>query len=205
MSIYFPHVQIPYHLEIALGDFDEKTRSYNQRGEERHIKYWYDAIAETLGGVVSPAGVLMYVPVTRAAIRKRMMSGGFTVFNFHSEPSTEGLFRNKKENRDSAYTYVPVSECESWAAEIQEKMIRLGKITREETLSDKPDWATAFEHFRDEDEPWERKLQHEVNFTKHLENIGAIKTKKQQMEAIVEQWEAEGLETSGLKELLGIK
>ena len=201
MSIYFPYIDIPSRLNVVLGSFDEKTRSYHAYGEEHHVRYWYEAIIKELGAIVPIASVSMYVPVSRAAVRKRVMSGQFTVFYFHSSPSASGLFFNKKEKRETAYTFVTASECKSWAAEVREKKIRLGHITREETLSEKPDWAHIYDALPCEEDYFGEQT-YDDRVGKHLEAIGAKKTHAQELQEMVERFELEGIDASPLKAMI---
>jgi hypothetical protein len=151
MTARFPYIDVPNELLCVVGDYDEETRSYHAYGEESQVGYWYEALNKCVRGVVPSSGVSMFVPVSRAAIHNRIKDGRFTVFYFHSKPATNGLFRNKKEARESAYIYVPVSECKAWAEVVKDKMLRLGHISDDEVQAERPSWYVSFYEWLDPD------------------------------------------------------
>lgn len=192
MSIHFPFEIIPNHLKVILGEFDKETRSYHAYGEEGEVGYWYEAIIKALGPIVSPGGVSMYVPVSRTAIRKRIKEARFTVFYFHSKPASKGLFFNKRVKRESAYVFIPVSECRAWASEIEAKMIRLGHATVEEIDDERPDWYDYFHDSMAQDDFWfERKMELDEKTAKHAETIGRRESHSEMLKRVYEKMQSE--------------
>ena len=86
----------------------------------------------------------MFAPVSRAAVYKRLKEGRLTMFCYHPLETNLGFFGRKKGYRGNPYGYIPVSECKAWAEELEEKMLRLGHITKEELEGAKPDWTGDF-------------------------------------------------------------
>ena len=138
-----------------VGDCEPATRSFHKHGSESEVGYWYEALTRSFGPVVTPANVNMFVPVSRAAIHKRIREGRLTAFFFHSKPAVGGLFYKKKESRESAYVFIPVEECKALAEEVCEKMQRLGHVSSEELDEAKPDWYRGFEDWCTTTDPLE--------------------------------------------------
>jgi len=144
MSKEFPFVEIPDELLPVIGELRGNTRIYYTKGSADGLAEWYQAISSVFPNLVSPGGVSMFAPVTRAAVNKRIREGRLTSFSYYSEESMKGLFFNLKESRKTPFVYIPVSECIAWAKEIEERMIRLGKISKVELEGEKPDWMGKF-------------------------------------------------------------
>lgn len=173
MTAHFPYEIIPADLLPVVGKFDKNTRSYHAYGEIGEVSYWYEALNKVIGPLVTPGAISMYVPVSRTAIGKRIKEAKFTVFNFHAEPATKGLFLNKKEKRERPYVYVPVSECKAWRSEIEAKMIRTGEATIEEIDAAEPEWYAGFWDSVAFDDEWAlRKMEVDDQAVKHAEAIG---------------------------------
>ncbi|MEO6846581.1 MAG: hypothetical protein ABI254_04935 [Chthoniobacterales bacterium] len=66
---------------------------------------------------VSPGGVSMFLPVSRAAAHKRMKAGKLTAFLFHVTHRERTFFGNSRQVKAQPYVYIPVDECKAWAAE----------------------------------------------------------------------------------------
>lgn len=113
---------------------------------------WFDLITELIGPSVSPGGVGMYCPVSRAAVYKRMQDGKLSAFLFHVTHRRTTLFGVNKIVRDSPYCYIPVSEARAWRAELEERALKHGVITQEELEGAKPDWNGEFLEWRDKKE-----------------------------------------------------
>jgi hypothetical protein len=153
MSTSFPFVEVPEELLAVVGRRERDTRIYRKSGPEEEGGYWFDVICDKFGPLISPGGVSMYAPVSRAAVHKRMKEGKLTCFLYHNSYRKRGIFGNKREVRESNMSYVPVIECKAWGKEIMERAIELGKVTREELQGDKPDWHGEF---LEPDSRWER-------------------------------------------------
>ncbi|MBK1829708.1 hypothetical protein JIN77_03145 [Verrucomicrobiaceae bacterium R5-34] len=173
MTAHFPYEIIPAALSPIVGKRDENSRSYHVYGEIGEVSYWYEALTKVIGPLVTPGAVSMYVPVSRTAISKRIKEARFTVFNFHAKPAEKGLFKGKKEKRETPYVYVPVSECKAWRSEIEAKLIRTGQATIEDMDNEKPEWYEGFWDSVAFDDEWafrETELDERIN--KHAEAIG---------------------------------
>lgn len=120
------------------------TRVFRRSGPEAECGEWFQALDIFTGPLVSPGGVSMFAPVTRAAVHKRLKEGRMTAFCFHIVETKTGFFGRKKSVRELPVVYIPVSECKAWAEELKERMLRLGQISSEELEGEKPDWSNAF-------------------------------------------------------------
>lgn len=119
-------VTIPPALRKVLGEPDEGTRIFRREGSCEECGVWFEAIAEHIGPAVSPGGVLMYAPVTRAAVHKRLKMGKMTAFLFHITRRETTFFGKEKKLKAQPYIYIPLDECKAWAAELKERLDRLG-------------------------------------------------------------------------------
>jgi hypothetical protein len=140
----FPFVNIPPELEPLIGTREEGTRVYRKDGSQEESAVWFDLLTEIIGPSVSPGGVGMYCPVSRAAVYKRIKEGRLSIFLFHVTHRTTTLFGKNKITRDNPYGYIPVSEARAWREELEERAVRLGAVTREELEGAKPDWHGDF-------------------------------------------------------------
>jgi len=86
----------------------------------------------------------MYAPVSRAAVHKRLKEGKLTGFFFTITHRKRNLFGIDLSTRELALGYIPVSECKAWKAEIEQRAIEKGAVTRRELEGDKPDWHGSF-------------------------------------------------------------
>lgn len=153
MSTSFPFVQVPIELHEALGEPVPGTRIYRKAGSQEEIAYWYTFIVERFGHAVSPGGVSMFAPVSRAAVHKRIKEGKLTCFRYDITHRKRNLFGKTKDVRELEVLMVPESECRAWGAEIEQRAIERGVVTREELEGDKPDWAGKF---LERNSRWER-------------------------------------------------
>ena len=157
MSKKFQFLDIPDELLPVIGKPDDGTRIYRIKGDENGTGPWFEALSKVAGRTVSPGGVGMFAPVSRAAVHKRLKEGRLTMFCYHPEETKKGFFgRTKKSCRGTPYGYIPVSECIAWADELKEKMVRLGHITEEELEGAVPDQVGEFLK-------WESKWRKERN------------------------------------------
>lgn len=137
-------IQVPLEVLSLVGPRQKGTRVYRREGQESECGEWFQALDAFTGPLVSPGGVSMFAPVSRAAVHKRLKEGRMTAFCFHALETRTGFFGKKQTIRSTPVVYVPVSECKTWAAEIKERMLRLGQITKEELEGEKPDWSDDF-------------------------------------------------------------
>ncbi len=132
MATDFPFVNIPPEVAPIFGERDGDTRVYRRRGSEEEVAAWHEAILAVAGSAVSPGGVLMYCPVSRAAVYKRMKDGKLTAFNYYVTGRKTRFFGGLIVFREMPYCYIPVSEAKAWRTELEQRAIEQGKITREE-------------------------------------------------------------------------
>ena len=141
MSNSMPYIEVPNELLPILGESKEGLRMYHRDGEKAEMAAWFEVVNELAGQVVSPGGVSMFAPVSRAAVHKRLKEGRLSAFCFHVRRTQKGFFGKTKTIRETPFVYIPVSECKAWAEELRERMLRLGQITREELEGEVPDWT----------------------------------------------------------------
>jgi len=154
MSDSFPYVEIPEEVLPVLGTPDVGTRCYRYEALESESGEWFQALNAIVGPVVSPGGVSMFAPVSRAAVHKRMKEGRMSAFCFHGIETKKGFFgRQKTERKVLPFVYIPVSECKAWAEELKERMLRLEQITAEELEGDRPDWSNDFWNWHNSKRP----------------------------------------------------
>lgn len=192
-------MSVPNDLQIVVGKYDNETKSYNAYGNEGQVGYWYEALIKCFGGVVAANEVSMFVPASRMAIHKRVKEGRLTVFNFHSEPATKGLFFNKKEKRERAYTFVPICECRSWANEIKARKLRLDQMTKDEIEAERPEWYGYFhDTIMQDDSRLYQKEDLEERTTQHLIELGLLKSQEEQVREHIEHLKSLGIDVSAL-------
>jgi hypothetical protein len=144
MQTEFPFVSIPVELEPIIGKRDSGTHIYRRDGSQEESAAWFEMLTEIIGPSVSPGGVGMYCPVSRAAVYKRIKEGKLSIFLFHVTHRKTTLFGKNKILRDNPYGYIPVSEAKAWRQELEQRAIEQGRITAEELEGAKPDWHGEF-------------------------------------------------------------
>ncbi len=84
---------------------------------------WYNGLHERYPdeSFVSPGGVSMFAPVSRAAVYLRINSGKLTAFCYHPTKFTKTLFGGLRKSRKSAYVLIPVSECKAWGERLRQR------------------------------------------------------------------------------------
>ena len=122
-SIYykFPFVDVPKSLKPIVGKSDPGTRMYRAEGSDEEMVVWFDKLHEHFDRLVSPGGVSIFVPASRAAAYNRIEEGKLTLFLFHVVKVRRTWLGRKSYMRSSPYAYIPVSECKAWAEELKEK------------------------------------------------------------------------------------
>jgi hypothetical protein len=145
METNFPYLVIPDSLKQIAGEPDANTRIYRRHGSDEDSGPWFDALCRHFPGegFISPGGVGMYAPVSRAAVHKRLHEGKMTAFAFHVIESKRSLFGYQKKLKQRPFIYVPVSECKAWAAELKARPDRKAAYA-EAAGGDKPDWDGKF-------------------------------------------------------------
>lgn len=152
MQTSFPFVEIPAEVESIVGKREEGTHIYRKDGSQEESSAWFDLVTELIGPSVSPGGVGMYCPVSRAAVYKRVKEGKLSMFLFHVTHRKTNLFGKTKTLRDTPYSYIPVSEAKAWRQELEERALRHGTISEEELEGARPDWHGEFLEWRSEKE-----------------------------------------------------
>jgi hypothetical protein len=137
-------VEIPDGILPIIGEPDPGTRIFRQTGSQNHTAEWFEVISEQFGRLVSPGGVCMFAPVSRAAVHKRLKQGKLSAFCFHPVETKRGLFGSREGVRQIPYCYIPASEAECWRKEIEDRMEKRGDLTRAELEGDRPDWQAGF-------------------------------------------------------------
>jgi len=125
---------------------------YRREGSQEESAIWFETITDIIGPSVSPGGVGMYCPVSRAAVYKRIKEGKLSIFLFHVTHRKTTLFGKNKILRDNPYGYVPASEARAWRLELEARAVRQGLISEEELEGAKPDWRGEFLEWRDRNE-----------------------------------------------------
>ena len=144
MEEKFPYVKITKDMYNFLGEKVEGTRIYRAQGPESHCEAWFNALSEAFGAMVSPGGVQMFAPVSRAGVHKRIKEGRLTAFYFYVTKEKRGIFLKKKSVRENPYIYIPSLEAKAWAEEHEERMVRLGHVSEEQLEESRPDWIGKF-------------------------------------------------------------
>ena len=161
--MYFPFVEIPKEYEPIIGTPDPGTHMYRREGSGGDCALWFHVLSHLIGASVSPGGVGMYCPASRAAVYKQIKDGKLSIFLFHVTHQRTTLFGKNKIARSNPYGYVPVSEIRAWRKELEERAVQRGLITEEEIkdaapdsvdipLAEedaKPDWGGEFLQWRD--------------------------------------------------------
>jgi len=149
----FPFVAVPPEMEKILGKRDGTSRVYRAEGSEEECTTWFEALTECVGNCVSPGGVGMFCPVSRAAVHRRIKDGKLSMFLFHVKERKTSLFRRDRAERTSPYALIPTSECDAWKKEFEDRAVRQEQITREDLEGAKPDWNGEFMEW---DSRWRR-------------------------------------------------
>lgn len=152
MATQIQFVTVPSELKRIVGKQEKGARMYRYSGPEAEAPYWTDALFDVFGKMVSPGGVCMFAPVSRAAVHKRMKDGNLTAFLFYAETDRKNFFGSVKRKRELDYIWIPVSECWEWKREIEERAKRLGRVTREELEGEIPDWHGEFLQWKNKKE-----------------------------------------------------
>ena len=152
MPTEVPFVEIPEELEAIVGKRDPGTRIYRRDGSQEESSVWFDLLTEIIGPSVSPGGVGMYCPVSRAAVYKRIKEGKLSIFLFHVTHRKTTLFGKNRILRDNPYGYIPASEARAWRQELEERAVSQGTITEEELEGARPNWSGEFLQWREKRE-----------------------------------------------------
>ena len=123
MANAFPFVKIPAEVREIVGEPTPGTRVFRRSGTSEECSQWFDALSDYVepGVGVSPGGVSMFAPVSRAAVHHRLKNGMLTAFTFYVTEDEKSFFGTTRKRKSRPYLYIPVSECKAWAAELKRK------------------------------------------------------------------------------------
>ena len=119
----FPFINVPSEARAILGEATPGTRFYRREGSEEECGDWFQAIGKIFKGDVglSPGGVGMFVPVSRAAVHKRLREGRLTGFAFYVTSQGKSLWGKPRKIKERPYLVLSVSECKAWAKDLKRK------------------------------------------------------------------------------------
>ena len=111
----FKYLEVPASLKPFIGEPDPDTRIYRREGSDEESGPWFDALGEHLPGegFVSPGAVMMYAPVSRAAVHKRLKEGKMTAFCFHVIEAKRSHLRVSKEAQTASVCLHPGERVQS--------------------------------------------------------------------------------------------
>ena len=140
MNKDFPYLDVPASLKPIVGVPDPETRIYRREGSDEESGPWFDALCEHFPGegFISPGGVGMYAPVSRAGVYKRLKEGNLTAFCFHVVRAERSLFGYQKKLKERPYVYVAVSESKAWGEDLRARPDRKAAYV-EAAGGEKPD------------------------------------------------------------------
>jgi hypothetical protein len=122
MSTEFPFLKVTPEMKGLVGKRQPGTRIYRREGTYQEAGEQAVALDKVFNdSFVSPGGVIMFVPVSRAAFYKRMNEGRLTVFCFHVVKDEKTFFGKVRKAKSTPFVWIPVSELEAWAEEIKGK------------------------------------------------------------------------------------
>jgi hypothetical protein len=122
--IQFPYIEVPKELLPTVGQPTHGTRAYRREGTYNECGEWFETLAEHYKGDVglSTGGVIMFVPVSRAGVHKRIKEGKLTAFFFYVTHEETRPFGAKRTAKERPFILVSVSECKAWAEEMKRKV-----------------------------------------------------------------------------------
>jgi hypothetical protein len=119
----FPFINVPPKALPIVGGPTPGTRFYRREGSDEEYGEWIEAIGRFFQGDVglSPGGVAMFVPVSRAAVHKRLREGRLTGFAFYVTSQGKSLWGKPRKIKERPYLVLSVSECKAWVKELKRK------------------------------------------------------------------------------------
>jgi hypothetical protein len=119
----FSFINVPPEALPIVGEPTPGTRFYRREGSDEECGEWFEAIGRFFQGDVglSPGGVAMFVPVSRAAVHKRLREGRLTGFGFYVTSQGKSLWGKPRKIKKRPYLVLSVSECQAWAKELKRK------------------------------------------------------------------------------------
>jgi hypothetical protein len=122
--IHFPFIEVPKELRPIVGNPTPGTRAYQREGTFQECGEWLEKLGEYYKGDVglSTSSVVLFVPVSRASVYKRIRDGKLTAFFFYVTHQETRLFGAKRKAKERPFIVVSVSECKAWAQEMKRKV-----------------------------------------------------------------------------------
>jgi len=122
--IQFPFIEVPKELHKLVGEPTPGTRAYRREGTFKECGEWLEKLGEYYKGDVglSTSSVVLFVPVSRASVYKRIKEGKLTAFFFYVTHEETRLFGAKRRAKERPFIVVSVSECKAWAEEIKRRV-----------------------------------------------------------------------------------
>ena len=122
--IQFPFIEVPKELHELVGEPTPGTRAYRREGTFKECGEWLEKLGEYYKGDVglSTSSVVLFVPVSRASVYKRIKEGKLTAFFFYVTHEETRLFGAKRRAKERPFIVVSVSECKAWAEEIKRRV-----------------------------------------------------------------------------------
>jgi len=115
-------------LRKIAGKQETGRRIFRREGSFKKAGMWHQQLHQQVGAIVSPGGVSMYVSVSRAGVYRAIKEGKITAFCFHATEDRKTLFGRKYKLKQRAFVFVPVSECQAWAKELEDRAEYIEKI-----------------------------------------------------------------------------
>ena len=132
----FPFVNVPAEALPIVGEPTAGTRFYRREGSDEEYGDWIERIGRIFQGDVglSPGGVAMFVPVSRAAVHKRLREGRLTGFAFYVTSQGKSLLGKPRKIKERPYLVLSISECKAWLNELKRKaaLAEEAKLTTDE-------------------------------------------------------------------------
>ena len=143
----FAFIEIPKQLKSIIGKPIPGTKLYRAVGTREDMIKWISVVNNICGdeGHISPGGVAAMVGVSRAAVHKRMKTGGLTAFNFYLVKEVKILFKFKTLDDwcpRPTICVIPTIESMAWRSELTKR--RKVKKIQEEDYVTKKDWDDDF-------------------------------------------------------------
>src|ERR1022692_3359566 len=122
--IQFPFIEVPEELHKLFGKPTPGTRAYRREGSFKECGEWLEKLGEYYKGDVglSTSSVVLFVPVSRASVYKRIKEGKLTAFFFYVTHDETTLFGATRKAKERPFIVVSVSECKAWAEELKRRV-----------------------------------------------------------------------------------
>jgi hypothetical protein len=153
--IRFPFIEVPKELRALVGEPTPGTRAYRREGSFKECGEWLEKLGEFYKGDVglSTSSVVLFVPVSRASVYKRIKEGKLTAFFFYVTHEETRLFGAKRRAKERPFIVVSVSECKAWqeAKEAVEFTERDPKDKGSRKVRYQKERSTIYEDYKQQD------------------------------------------------------